>query len=325
MSAADRQCFTIPTEYAGQRLDAALSQLLPELSRSSILNLIKTKNVRVESFLVKPSLRLKGGERVEVVFCFPSEPPRVEPQPIDLDILYEDNELVVINKPAAMVVHPAPGNYRDTLVNALLHRYPRMKEIGGDRPGIVHRLDKDTTGVMVVAKSQMALCHLADQFQTRSLTKKYLALVWGIPSQESGEIGLPIGRHPTDRKKMSVHSRKGRIAQTKWRLKSKYAGLISLLDLEIKTGRTHQIRVHCSAMNHPIVGDPVYGGQPNRKNFAGMNQDFVRQLQGIKRQMLHAWKLSLVHPRTQLFMEFTAPIPADIANIISALEVTTNY
>lgn len=315
---------TVKNEYAGQRLDTALAQLIPELSRSGVANLIRNNCITVESFEVKPSYRLKGGERIEIILNQVPGPVDVKAQPIELSVLHEDRDIIVLNKKAGMVVHPAPGNYEDTLVNALVHRIPEIHTIGDTlRPGIVHRLDKDTSGVMVVAKTQLALNHLAQQFQNRSLRKKYLALVWGVPKEREGEVIAPIGRHPTDRKKMSVHSHKGRNAVTLWQLKEEYAD-ISLLEIEIKTGRTHQIRVHCASIHHPVVGDLIYSNGKNIRQIMEKEQSELL----VKRQMLHAWKLSIIHPRTLLQMTFTAPMPQDMHTLIEFLKqrkVTQNF
>ena len=321
MVLADTIFVTIPHEYAGQRLDVALSQLLKQLSRSAIVQLIRNQKVSIgHRSKIKPSYRLQGGEQIELLLEVCSEPSVLKAQPIELDILYEDEDIIALNKAPGMVVHPAPGNFQDTLVNALLYRFPKINMIGAtDRPGIVHRLDKDTSGVMVVAKTKVALNHLANQFQTRSLKKKYIALVWGVPKKDSGEITYPIGRHPIDRKKMSINSYKGRSAKTLWQIKASYHG-ISLVEIVLKTGRTHQIRVHMTALNHPIVGDPVYGGKRNAQFLNRMPQVIRDQVTKIERQMLHARQLIIVHPHTQKSLLFEAPIPADMLALIEMLK-----
>lgn len=322
MVSAEKLFITIPSDYAGQRLDVALARLISELSRSEVVQLIRNKKVNLENSDTKPSYRLKGGERVEVLLEVCPEPPCIDPQPIKLDILYEDEDIIVLNKAPGMVVHPAPGNYRDTLVNALLYRFPQIHTIGAtDRPGIVHRLDKDTSGVMVVAKNKVTLSHLATQFQTRSLEKTYLTLVWGVPKGDSGKITYPIGRHPIDRKKMSIISRKGRSAETIWCIKEHYTN-ISFLEVMLKTGRTHQIRVHLAATNHPVVGDPLYGGRKNPRVTHKMSHDLAGRILKIQRQMLHAWRLKITHPRTQTPLLFEAPLPCDMQVIIKALRTS---
>jgi 23S rRNA pseudouridine1911/1915/1917 synthase len=315
-------CIIIPNEFAGQRLDVTLTNLVPELSRSGIVHLIRNQCVKIEQLQPKPSYKLRGGERVNVSLPEASPPPTLVPQSIKLDILYDDRDIIVINKSPGMVVHPAPGNPQNTLVNALLYHFPELNSFGGiERPGIVHRLDKDTSGVLVVAKNQFTLANLAAQFQKRTLEKKYLALVWGTPKQSCGEINYPIGRHPTDRKKMSINSRKGRNAITFWQVKDSYHG-ISFLEVNIKTGRTHQIRVHCAAVNHPILGDLVYGVKKSMRAISNMPQNIATQITAIQRQMLHAWQLSILHPRTQKKIVFKAPIPLDMDELIQNLKNT---
>ncbi len=233
---------------------------------------------------------------------------------------------MVLNKPAGLVVHPAPGHRRGTLVNALLYHCPDLGGIGGEiRPGIVHRLDKDTSGTMVVAKNAQALETLAQQFKTRTVRKKYLALVYGDLKNDEGTIKLPIGRHPVHRKQMSTTTRKGRSAETSWRVREKFKA-ITLLELTLKTGRTHQIRVHCTAMGHPIVGDQVYRSRKWLKDidrlFSGESSSMVAQLKAVPRQMLHAWRLRLTHPDTGEVMTFESPIPADMETVIENLRRT---
>ena len=236
-----------------------------------------------------------------------------KPEPIPIDILYQDNDIIVLNKQPGMVVHPAPGHYSGTLVNALLYHCPELEGIGGEiRPGIVHRLDKDTSGVMVVAKNSVAHHDLALQFKLRHIKKKYLALVYGRMQSESGTVSLPIGRHPVDRKKMSIHSRKSRMAETTWRVRKRFSRA-TLVELGLKTGRTHQIRVHCAAIKHPVVGDSVYGGRKVEKN---TTNDLLRS---VPRQMLHAWQLEFTHPTKQKTLCFEAPIPPDMTDILDNL------
>jgi 23S rRNA pseudouridine1911/1915/1917 synthase len=322
MVSAESFFITIPSDYAGQRLDVALTQLISKLSRSEVVHLIHNKKVNLRNYDTKPSYRLKGGEHVEIFLeVCPDEPSFLEPSPIKLDILHEDEDIIVLNKAAGMVVHPAPGNYKGTLVNALIYRFPQIHTVGAsDRPGIVHRLDKDTSGIMVVARNKVALNHLASQFKTRSLEKRYLTLVWGVPKENGGKITYPIGRHPIDRKKMSIISRRGRSAETIWCIKEHYTG-ISFLKVTLKTGRTHQIRVHLAATNHPIIGDPLYG-RKNTHPAQGMSHDLLNKILKIQRQMLHAWQLKFIHPRTQTPLSFKAPLPRDMQAIIKALKAS---
>jgi 23S rRNA pseudouridine1911/1915/1917 synthase len=215
----------------------------------------------------------------------------------------------VINKEAGLVVHPAPGHYTGTLVNGLLYHCPDLTGVGGEiRPGIVHRLDKDTSGAIVVAKNDTVHNNLSLQFKSKKIKKKYLALVYGEIESDSGTISLPIGRHPIDRKKMSTISRKGRSAETSWRVKERFCG-VTFLELSLKTGRTHQIRVHCATINHPIVGDSVYCSRKAVKSL----------IKSIPRQMLHAWCLGFTHPITQKFMSLEAPIPQDMSKVLNEL------
>jgi 23S rRNA pseudouridine1911/1915/1917 synthase len=303
---------------AGQRLDALIAHYLPDYSRSTVAALIRDAHVRVDQEIKKPSHRVKGGEQIWVHAPLQAEP-RFDPQPIALDILYEDPDLIVINKPAGMVVHPAPGNHANTLVNALLHHCPQIGGVGaGPRPGIVHRLDKETSGTLVVAKNSRAHQHLSQQFQQRSIKKCYLALVLGSPATDKGTIELPIGRHPVDRKKMSVHSRRSRMAMTDWTVKQRL-GDATLLTIHLKTGRTHQIRVHCAAIHHPIIGDPVYGSRRGENLAFGKDPGIGQMLAGIRRQMLHAWRIEFIHPASQQPVAFESPLPEDMLRLIEAL------
>ena len=231
---------------------------------------------------------------------------------------------MVLNKQAGLVVHPAPGHNSGTLVNALLHHCPDLAGIGGEiRPGIVHRLDKDTSGTMVVAKTADAHENLAGQFKNRKVQKKYLALVFGELKSDEGSLKLPIGRHPVHRKRMSTNAPGGRFAETSWRVRKRLNG-VTLLELTLKTGRTHQIRVHCSAMGHSIVGDKVYRSRKWMQNidrlFQGKSSATAALLKAVSRQMLHAWQLGLSHPETGEVMTFESPLPADMTELIAKLE-----
>lgn len=302
--------FTVPCACADQRLDQFLAGQLPQHSRAFVTKLIRSGSVQVNGTAAKPSARLRPADTVCGRLPEP-QPVALAPEPIDISILYEDTDLVVISKPPGLVVHPAPGHASGTLVNALLHHCPDLGPIAGEiRPGIVHRLDKDTSGVLVAAKSAPALDHLARQFKDRSVEKIYLALVQGRPKTNAGEVTLPIGRHPVDRKKMSVRSRRSRPATTVWQVRTPYLGCC-LLQVRLMTGRTHQIRVHCAAMGHPILGDRVYGGPTQLA--LGESQ------LPVGRQMLHAWRLTIQHPVRRERMTFEAPLPPDMADLINAL------
>jgi 23S rRNA pseudouridine1911/1915/1917 synthase len=262
----------------------------------------------------KPGYRIKTGD--EICGCIPPPTPILsKPESISIDILHEDDDIVVINKQPGLVVHPAPGHHSGTLVNALLYHCPKLEGIGGAlRPGIVHRLDKDTSGVLVVAKNDRAHHHLSRQFKSRRVKKEYLALVYGKMESDSGSVSLPIGRHPVDRKKMSTNSRKSRVAETTWQIRERFE-LASLIEINLKTGRTHQIRVHCAAIKHPVMGDNVYGPRKTGKNVT-----YGKNLFGsVPRQMLHAWRIMLTHPATEAMVSFEAPIPSDMQAVITAL------
>jgi 23S rRNA pseudouridine1911/1915/1917 synthase len=239
-------------------------------------------------------------------------------QDIPLQILYEDRYLLVIDKPAGMVIHPAPGHREGTLVNAILHHCDDLSGIGGViRPGIVHRLDKDTSGVLLVAKNDETHRHLSDQFKTHQVKKTYKALVFGSPGEDEGVIKLPVGRHPEDRKKMSTKSRRGKDAVTRWRVVGRY-GEVTLLDVDIETGRTHQIRVHLSDLGHPVVGDRVYGGTGRLKSVK--DAALRSRLSAVPRQALHAWRIGFTHPVENREMEFTAPLPEDMQPLLDYLK-----
>jgi len=311
--------FLVEQSEHDQRLDVVVASRLADCSRSFAATLVRNDFIRVNQSKVKPGLRLKTGDVVEGEIP-PPKPVDCTPEDIPIDILYEDGDLAVINKSAGMVVHPAPGNYTGTLVNALLFHCPDIGGIGGDiRPGIVHRLDKDTSGVMVVAKNSATHEGLSAQFKDRIIQKQYQAIVHGEMAEESGNIHLPIGRHPTQRKKMSTNSRAGRKAETVWHVEGQYTGF-SLLRLDLKTGRTHQIRVHCAAIHHPVVGDPLYGGRRSTAIPAFVPDAVKLLLQKVKRQMLHARQLTFRHPTSSRSMTFKVPLPDDMQALVNALE-----
>ena len=297
------------------RLDIFISHKLPHFSRSQISNLIKQGHIRVSGQIRKAGYHLKPGEVVTGTIP-PAVPSEFTPEPIPFGIIYEDRQIIVVDKPPGLVVHPAPGHFNGTLVNALLHHCPDLKGIGGEiRPGIVHRLDKDTSGVMVVAKDDRTHLALSAQFKSRDITKEYIALTYGRWETDKGKIVLPIGRHPSDRKKMSIHSTKGRYAETHWKVERTFKGL-SLVSADLKTGRTHQIRVHFAAMNHPILGDPVYAG---RKMLLRLPPETRIHAAIINRQMLHSRRLGFLHPETKKAMSFDSQLPQDMALLIDRL------
>lgn len=279
-------------EIAGLRIDQFVVTHLPSLSRARAQALLKSGHITLNGVAAKASARLRVGDFVRVIEP-PAIPAGIEAQDIPLDVIFEDDDFIVINKPAGLVVHPAAGNRDGTLVNALLHHCKELSGVGGvERPGIVHRLDKDTTGCLVAAKNDAAHRALVRQFAGRSVNKIYLALVSGRFAKLSGEVNAPIGRHPVNRKKMAVIER-GRPSRTGWRvLRDLPSG--ALVECTLHTGRTHQIRVHLKHLGHPLLGDEVYGKRG----------DFPRQ-------MLHAWKLAFAHPRTGKPVDFQSPIPPD--------------
>jgi len=309
--------FKASSKYLGQRLDHFLSERLTNLSRSYIQRLIAEGHVQVNGECKKPSYRLKSGEQIEITLPTPKAIDII-PEPMPLNILYEDSDIMVIDKPAGLVVHPAPGHWTSTLVHGLLAYLRHLSSIGGClRPGIVHRLDKDTSGVLLVTKNDTAHKDISRQFKDGMVYKRYEALVYGMVKEDEGNIIVPIGRHPKDRKRISVHTRYPRIAKTEWRVQKRFPDL-TLLDLILKTGRTHQARVHLSAKGHPVVGDPVYA---RKKRLTSISNLKVREiLKNVNRQLLHAHVLGLRHPRTKNYIEFTAPLPEDMKQVIEAIE-----
>ncbi|MGA1530125.1 MAG: RluA family pseudouridine synthase [Kiritimatiellia bacterium] len=290
----------VPTEEAGQRLDAWLARRHPALSRSRWQQLIKDGRVTIRLVTARASQTVMEGDIVHASLPAAIDT-ELQPEDIALDVIYEDHCMIVINKPPGLVVHPAPGHAGGTLVNALLHHCPDLEGIGGEkRPGIVHRLDRDTSGVMVMAKNEIAMLALARQFKDRSTRKEYVAVVWGTPVPASGTIKTTIGRDPVHRKKMSTRSKAGRDAVTHYRV-LKIHGEVALIALRIETGRTHQIRVHMAHLKHPVVGDEVYG----------LKRPPVLPVE-VSRQLLHAWKLTIAHPLTGEVMTFAAPWPEDL-------------
>ncbi len=309
--------FIVEESLANERLDLVLLHYFPELSRSRLQAWIKNEQVQLEGKVItKPKQKVLGGELLEVV-------PRLEDQgewqaeDIEFEVHYEDDDLIIVNKRAGLVVHPAPGHYQDTLVNGLLFRYPQLRKL--PRAGIVHRLDKDTTGLLVVAKTAEAHNHLVTQLQNRAFDREYIALVHH--TLVAGDtIDLPIGRHQQNRKKMAVildGSSHAREAITHYRIEQKYAKF-TLLRVKLETGRTHQIRVHLSHLNHSIVGDPLYCVRNLRPK--GMDESFSRIFDGFKRQALHAAKLGLTQPTTGEPLSWQAPIPDDFKQLLEAIE-----
>jgi len=292
---------------------------LPDLTRSQLKRLIEQGQVLVDNQPAKVGGKLKGGESIRI--DFPAvRATEVVAQELPLQILYEDAHLIVINKPAGLVVHPAPGHSDGTLVNALLHHCQDLAGIGGElRPGIVHRLDKDTSGVMLATKDDQTHLRLAEQFQVHSITRRYVALVHGLLPRDVGSVNCPIGRHPLERKKMSGKCRNGRRAVTHWQVLQRFPDdRLTLVELNLETGRTHQIRVHFAEMNFPLVGDPLYGKSSRIKE---MKDVALRTLLlALGRQALHAKILGFQHPGSGNYMEFECPLPADLNVILTYLQ-----
>ncbi len=290
-----KECFIIELE-SGERIDKYLSQELPDLSRSYIQKLIKENQVFVNQHTVKANYRLEEEDEILVVIPDAKEPD-ILPEEIVLDILYEDEDILIVNKPKGMVVHPSAGHYSGTLVNALLyHCKASLSGINGVlRPGIVHRIDKDTTGSLLVCKNDIAHQFLAEQFKVHSMKRVYHAIVHGILKEDSGTIEGPIGRHPQDRKKMCINPKNGKEAVTHYKVLQRFSNY-TYITCELETGRTHQIRVHMASIHHPLLGDEVYG--PAKCP--------IKHLEG---QTLHAMTLGIIHPKTKEYIEFNAPLP----------------
>ena len=309
------ETFTVEKSLPGERLDTFLRGHFPAVSRGAMQRLIEQGHIRVNGHLVKSTHTPRAGEVVEV--CWPAaRPAEAQPEEIPLDILFEDKSLLVLNKPAGIVVHPAAGHEEHTLVNALLHHCKgSLSGIGGvARPGIVHRLDKETSGCLVVAKNDETHLALSEQFAGRVVKKIYHAIVCGALARESGEIHAAIARHPTHRKRMAVHDdADGRAAHTSYRVLERL-NHATLVEAQIHTGRTHQIRVHFQFLGHPVLGDETYGAKPNAR---------VKELTNYAapRVLLHAKELSFIHPRTQKPLKFAAPLPADFKQALKLLRV----
>ena len=302
------QSISLEVEQNSSRLDSYLSQEIPDLSRSRIQQLIEQGNVQLNGEVCNSKkVTIKKGDFIVLEIPQP-EPLNLQPEDIPLDILYEDEQILILNKPAGLVVHPAPGHPNGTLVNALLAHCPNLPGIGGvQRPGIVHRLDKDTTGAIAIAKTEVAHHSLQAQLKAKTARREYLGVVYGTTKLANGTINLPIGRHPKERKKMAVVpvENGGREAVTHWQIKERL-GNYTLMHFQLETGRTHQIRVHSAEIGHPIVGDSVYSSGRS----VGVN---------LPGQALHAWKLQLQHPVTNELVEVVAPLPQVFSTLLQVL------
>lgn len=327
MSSSPVIIVTIDAAAAGERLDraltAALAARVPDLSRTRIKGLIAAGAVRLSGAaapVADPSQRVRAGQTFAIMVP-DAEPVAIEGQAIPLDVVYEDADVIVVDKPAGMVVHPAPGNPDRTLVNALIaHCGPSLQGIGGvRRPGIVHRLDKDTSGLIVAAKTEAAHQDLVRQFAAHTVERVYAALAWGLPAPPRGEISGAIGRSRADRKKMAVVAAGGRPALTRYEVRQVLAGgAVSRLDCRLRTGRTHQIRVHLASIGHPLVGDPAYGRSRGRRR--ALPPAAASALSGFRRQALDAYVLGFTHPRNAERLRFEKKISNDISELISSLE-----
>lgn len=304
-----KQEYIVPEKSSGLRIDKFLTEICPDYTRSFLQKLLKSELVEVNGKPVKSSYKTAAGDTVtfEVPEAVEAE---ITAQEMPLDILYEDEDVILINKPKGMVVHPAAGHYEGTLVNGLMHHCrEQLSGINGVmRPGIVHRIDMDTTGVLIVCKNDLAHNSIAEQLKVHSITRKYYAVVFGSLKDDEGTIHAPIGRHPNDRKKMSINSKNGKDAVTHYKVLERFHGY-TLVECRLETGRTHQIRVHMASIRHPLLGDQVYG--PAKQPF---------RLQG---QTLHAGVLGFLHPRTGEYMEFSAPLPKYFEELLEKLRRLT--
>lgn len=305
----------IPDDLSAMRLDQALVKLLPEYSRTQIQDWIKSEAIQLDGRPAKAKSVVLGGETVLINAEMKAQPVYIA-QPIALDIIYEDEALLVINKPIGMVVHPAPGNYENTLLNALLHHAPELEKL--PRAGIIHRLDKDTSGLLVIAKTQATLSHLSKQMKARSISRIYQAVVCGVMTG-GGMIDEPISRHPVARKRMAVMDT-GKPAVTHYRVMERFRDH-TRIKIQLETGRTHQIRVHMAHIHYPILGDQTYGGRLQLPK--GATRELVQMLRSFKRQALHACELSFIHPITNETVNFTAPLPEDMQKLILVLKDDT--
>lgn len=301
----------VPPEMAGRRLDQALSELFPEYSRSRLKKWVDEGHVQVDGRVLRPKDKLAGGEAISLE-VLPERDERFAPEPIPLRIVYEDDQILVIDKPAGLVVHPAAGNWAGTLLNALLHHAPELA--GVPRAGIVHRLDKDTSGLLVVARTLEAQGALVEQLQARTVSREYQAVTVRVMTA-GGTVDAPIDRHPVDRKRMAVVAH-GREAITHYRVLERFRAHTHVT-VKLETGRTHQIRVHMAHINFPLVGDPVYGGRLRLP--AGVTEELRQFLQAFPRQALHAARLGLEHPRTGETLSWSTPLPEDMQQLLALL------
>lgn len=300
------ESFEVSVAYEGERLDKFLSVIYPSESRSFFQKLIKEERVRVNDKIEKSNYRMKCDDLVDVDIPA-AVPVTIEAEDIPLDILFEDEDVLVVNKPKGMVVHPCPGHYSGTLVNAVMyHCRDNLSGINGEiRPGIVHRIDKDTTGSLIVCKNDMSHRDIASQIKEHSVTRRYRGIVTGVVKEDNGRIEGAIGRHPNDRKKMAINERNGKPAVTHYRVLQRFERA-TYMEFELETGRTHQIRVHLASIHHPLLGDTVYGNEKNPYHLQG--------------QTLHAMTIGFIHPRTHEYLEVSAPLPEYFAQLLNKLK-----
>ena len=309
--------FQVAVEEAGARLDFYLATRISNWSRARLQRLIDAEDVLVNGKPAKPSYKLRENDELEVELTSPAAD-SFTPEPIPIEIVYEDEALVVVNKPAGLVVHPAAGIHSGTLANALAYHFQQLPGPAASvRPGIVHRLDRDTSGLLVVAKTEAALEHISDQFRDRSVFKSYVALVHGRVIADSGQIDQPLARDPSNRTRMAV-VRGGRSSLSLYRVRRRF-NRFTLLDVELKTGRTHQIRVHLTSIKHPVVGDETYGA--GRDNTI-LNAQLRAHVRNLGRHFLHAEKLAFTHPESGERVEFSSALPPDLAQLLSEIEAT---
>ncbi len=298
----------VSSDEGGTRLDHYLVRRIPEQSRSRLAGFIRSGHIQVNNATVKPGCRLQAGDEIQITF---PEAVGNSPiaQPVAFEVIFEDSGLVVLSKPPGLVVHPAAGHPDHTLVNGLLHRFPEVAAMEGDRPGIVHRLDKDTSGIMLAAKTEKMQRQLSAAFKERQVQKTYQAILLRTPTAASGRVNAPIGRHRVNRKKMAILTRSGRYAVSNWKILKRYSDPFCLAEIAIETGRTHQIRVHMASLGCPVAGDSLYGGKiPSGRSITA------------NRQLLHASTLALVHPKTRRQLHFTAPLWPDMEQLVAQLE-----
>jgi len=319
-AAAGRRELTVDAEAEGTRVDLFLAERIADVSRSRIQQLIREGQVLVDGAPCRPSMAVREGQTISWPAAAGLRPVAIEPEPVPIQAVYEDDDLLVLFKPPGLVVHPAPGNWHGTLVQGLLHRWPGWQAPGGaDRPGIVHRLDKETSGLMVVARSARAHLSLVEQISAHRVERAYVALAWGLFEEDRGEIDAPIGRDPRHRQRMAVVAQGGRPASTAYEVLWRFDRL-TLVRLVLRTGRTHQVRVHLSFQGHPVFGDPVYGGGLEGSKLPQHERPrYRRWLTEIGRTALHAYRLGFRHPADGERLVFEAPVPDDMEKILLQL------